>query len=154
MARGESSAISPGVPQPGLLDRPGRRWLRLHPVGLAVGTAFAVLAMTPSLVPRDWVFQGVVSGISAAVGYGVGVILVWMLGRSARWRRVSDRVRRRLPRWVPASAWVVLLILVPVALGAMLVIAAGWQRQITALMGMEQTTTTGWSRAGPLLVVV
>jgi uncharacterized membrane protein len=137
MARRESSAISQGVPQPGLLDRLGRRWLCLHPVGLAVGTAFAVLAMTPSLVPRDWVFQGVVSGISAAAGYGVGVILARVLRRSARWRRVSDRVRHRLPRWVPASAGVALLIVVPVALVAMLVIAAGRQREIAALMGME-----------------
>ncbi|MDQ3825775.1 MAG: alpha/beta hydrolase, partial [Actinomycetota bacterium] len=154
MARRESSEISRGVPQPALLDRPGRGWLCLHPGGLAVGAAFAVLAMTPSLVPRDWVFQGVVSGISAAAGYGVGVILAGALRRSARWRRVSDRVRRRMPRWVPAFAWVALLIVIPVAVGAMLVIAAGWQREIAALMGMEQTTTTGWLRAGPLLVAV
>jgi uncharacterized membrane protein len=49
---------------------------------------------------------------------------------------------------------VVLLIVVPVALVAMLVIAAGRHREIAALMGMQQTTTTGRLRAGPLLVAV
>ena len=47
----------------------GWRWVRLHPAGVCTGTAFAALAMTPSLLPRDWLFQGLVSGVSAAVGW-------------------------------------------------------------------------------------
>ncbi|MCC2321181.1 alpha/beta-hydrolase N-terminal domain-containing protein [Cellulomonas xiejunii] len=35
--------------------------------------------MTPSLLPRDWLYQGLVSGISGALGYGVGVALARVL---------------------------------------------------------------------------
>lgn len=129
-------------------------WLRLHPVGLAVGTAWAALAMTPSLVPRDWVFQGAVSGISAAFGYGVGVALAWLVGFSARWQRVRQVVHRRAPRWAATCAWGLLLLAASVALVTMLVVAASWQREIAVLMSMEQTTTSGWLRAGPLLVLI
>ncbi len=138
-------------------DRRVRRippWLRLHPVGLAVGTAWAVLAMTPSLVPRDWVFQGVVSGISAACGYGVGVALAWLVERWARWQHMRHVVHRRSPRWVAACGWGLLLLAALVVLVTMLVVAASWQREVAVLMSMEQTTTSGWLRAGPLLVVV
>lgn len=150
----EPSTTRPEVSRSGLLDRPGLRWLRLHPVGLTVGTTFALLAMTPSLIPRDWLFQGVLSGISAAAGYGVGVTLAWLLRRSAQWRRLSKQVHPRLPPWAPTCAWAVLLITTPVALVTMLVIAAVWQREIAALMAMDQPTTGGWLRAGPLLLAV
>ncbi|WP_214369831.1 alpha/beta hydrolase [Pseudonocardia sp. H11422] len=119
-----------------------------------VGTAWAALAMTPSLVPRDWMFQGVVSGISAAAGYGTGVVLAWLAVRSARWRRVSDLVRHRAPPWADAAAWAVLLVAAPVLLVTMLVVAASWQREVAALTAMDQSTTSGWLRAGPLLLVV
>ncbi len=152
--RSGSSAISGSVPRSGVPDRPAPGRLRLHPVGLVVATAFAMMAMTPSLVPRNWVFQGVVCGVSAAAGYGVGVAITWLVRRSPRWRRVSDWVRRRLPRRLSAYAWAVPLLGVPVALGGMLVIGARWQRELAVLMGMEQTTTTGWLRAGPLLMAV
>lgn len=142
------------VPRTDQPERPKRRRVYLHPVGLAVGTVWAALAMTPSLVPRDWVFQGVVSGVSAAAGYGVGVILAWLARHSARWRRVSDLVRHRAPPWAPAAAWAVLLLAAPVLLVTMLVVAASWQREVAALTAMEQTTPSGWLRAGPLLVVV
>jgi uncharacterized membrane protein len=113
-----------------------------------------MLAMTPSLVPRDWVFQGVVSGISAAVGYGVGVTAAWLARHSARWRRASNLIRHRSPSWAIAGAWAVLLLASPVALVTMLLVGASWQREVAALMSMEQTTTSGWLRAGPLLIVV
>ncbi|RBY83862.1 hypothetical protein DQ238_02030 [Geodermatophilus sp. TF02-6] len=154
-ARAGSTAGAPPEDRGGgLLDRPGRRWLRLDPGGLLLGTLFAVMAMTPSLLPRNWLFQGVVSGISAAAGYGVGVLLAWLLRRSARVRRLASWIRDRLPRQAAGWAWAVLLVAVPVALVAMLLVSAEWQREIATLVGMSRTTTTGWLRAGPTLVVV
>jgi beta-lactam-binding protein with PASTA domain len=46
---------------------------RLSPTGVAVAVAFYCLALTPSLLPRPWYLQGVISGILAATGYMVGV---------------------------------------------------------------------------------
>lgn len=126
----------------------------LHPGGLVVGVAFAMLAMTPSLLPRDWLFQGLVSGVSGAIGYGVGVALAWLLRRSATWRRfqawVGARVPARVRRWVLPG----LCVAGVAALLVMLSVAAGWQRELTAAMGMPPTTTSGWLRAAPVLVLV
>lgn len=128
--------------------------LGLSPAGIVVGTAFAALAMTPSLLPRDWLFQGVVSGISGAAGYGVGMLLAWVLRRSVRLREFETRVRERLPDSAPTVAGWLLLALVPVILVVMLVAAAGWQQDMAVLVGSDVSTTSGWLRAGPLLVVV
>ncbi|WP_240110155.1 alpha/beta-hydrolase family protein [Streptomyces sp. MUM 203J] len=40
--------------------------------GLCVATVFFWLSLTPSLVPRPWILQGVIGGITAAIGYAVG----------------------------------------------------------------------------------
>ena len=42
------------------LDLRGLRSARVH--GLACAATFAALSMTPSLLPRSWLFQGMVSG--------------------------------------------------------------------------------------------
>lgn len=46
--------------------------------GLLVGTFFFALSMTPSLLPRTDLFQGLVSGFSLAAGYGIGVLIPWL----------------------------------------------------------------------------
>lgn len=146
---------SGGAPTAGLRrGRPRGWWLGIDPVGLATATFFAALAMTPSLLPRTWLFQGVVSGITAAVGYGLGVLLAWALRRTAWWRRLSGHVQRRAPLWLAPAARTALLLLMLVTLAVMLAAAATWQREIAALVGMEQPTLSGWARSGPLLVVV
>ena len=62
---------------------------RISFAGLMFGTVFLWLSTTPSLLPRGPLFQGVVSGGAAAVGYCVGVFIAWlvryMLSRSERW---------------------------------------------------------------------
>ena len=128
--------------------------LGLRPAGLVVGTAWALLAMTPSLVPRNWLFQGVVSGISAAVGYGVGVALVWLAARSQRWRQLAEWVRCRVPPFARRAVQVTLLVAAPVAVLAMLVVAARWQREISVLTGMDRPATSGWLRTAPVLFAV
>lgn len=44
--------------------------------GLLLGTFFFALSMTPSLLPRTALYQGLISGLSMAVGYGIGVIFI------------------------------------------------------------------------------
>ena len=82
-----------------------RAWDRLRPdlAGLVLGSVFFVLALTPSLIPRDILFQGVACGLCAATGYLVGVWLSW------NWRTWVSKVvqilweasGRSLPSWVP-----------------------------------------------------
>lgn len=52
-------------------------WESFSFVGLVVATLFFAVSVTPSLLPRVYVVQGVLSGFSLAIGYGVGVALVW-----------------------------------------------------------------------------
>src|SRR5215213_6737098 len=67
----------------------GRRRLWYTLPGAWVALGFACLAFTPSLLARSALLQGVVCGISAAIGYGVGVAGAWM------WRAFADRDPRR-----------------------------------------------------------
>jgi uncharacterized membrane protein len=41
-------------------------------IGVATAALFAILSFTPSLLPRSWVMQAVLTGISAVFGYGIG----------------------------------------------------------------------------------
>ena len=47
--------------------------------GTAVGLVFIWLSLTPSLLPRGPLFQGIVSGAAGAIGYGIGVFAVWLV---------------------------------------------------------------------------
>ena len=49
--------------------------IRLDFVGVAFGALFFCLSLTPSLLPRDWLFQGLIGGINAAIGYAIGVVV-------------------------------------------------------------------------------
>lgn len=75
--------------------------------GLIVGVAFYCLSMLPSLLPRPWLFQALVSGISLAIGYLLGYILasVW------RWlelKQPNDKIFEAL--------WRIAYIIVPVVM--------------------------------------
>jgi uncharacterized membrane protein len=50
----------------------------LSTVGLVVGTLFFAFSLTPSLIPRSTLFQGLVSGPSLATGYALGVVARWL----------------------------------------------------------------------------
>ena len=116
--------------------------LRLDFTGIGFGALFFCLSLTPSLLPRDWLFAGLIGGVNAAIGYGIGVF-------------VSRMVRRFLlagrPWWPPSlgvssamkSATVVLSF---AACVLMVIPAAAWQRQVSALMGTEGPSTTSYLR--------
>src|SRR5215216_1223869 len=103
----------------------GRRRFRYTLPGAWVALAFACLAFTPSLLPRSALLQGVVCGISAAIGYGVGVAGAWV------WRAFADRE----PRPPRPGAWRVFAISAAVALVLALVLGQWWQAQLRDLMG-------------------
>jgi uncharacterized membrane protein len=53
-------------------------WHSLSASGLVFATLFFATSLTPSLIPRTYVTQGALSGLSASVGYGVGVFFRWL----------------------------------------------------------------------------
>ncbi|MFC4377166.1 alpha/beta hydrolase [Nocardia halotolerans] len=122
----------------------------LNYAGLVLATLFFALSVTPSLVPRDWLFQGLISGINAAIGYGLGCVLEWVFRQWVRARipipSPSDRLRYALK----AAALIVCALVAAV----MLVQSARWQREITSLMGMAGTTTPAYLRTGLLSLAV
>lgn len=58
--------------------------------GIVFAGLLYVASMSPSLLPRSWWWQGVVSGILIAFGYAVGVLLAWVFTRL--WRAAKIQV--------------------------------------------------------------
>jgi uncharacterized membrane protein len=139
---------------PGPLDRRGLRWLRVDALGFTLAVAAGSLAMTPSLIPRAWFVQGVASGLSAAVGYGLGTLMWFLLRRTHRGLRFVARVRSWAPRGVRQAAWTILLVAAAALALVMLMVGASWQRQLAVLVGMEPPGYLGYLRAAPTAVVV
>ena len=112
----------PPSPEPG---KP-RKLLYVTLPGCWGALIFACLSFTPSLLPRGGVIQGLVCGITAAIGYGLGVLAAWI------WRAFADRDPRRPRRW----AWRTFII----GAGVLFAVAFGlgqyWQYEIRKLMGV------------------
>ncbi|MFC5829033.1 alpha/beta hydrolase [Nonomuraea insulae] len=100
--------------------------------GTLLATLFACASLTPSLLPRTWLYQGVMGAVTGILGYAAGAS-AGALGRSVISYRPPERVRR--------IAWRVLLggcaLLVAVALWY----SFDWQRDLRALMGMDTRIT-------------
>ena len=94
-----------------------RRWFRYTLPGAAGALLFTCLAFTPSLLPRGPVVQGLVCGIYAAIGYGLGVVAAWV------WRAFADRDARP----ARSNAWRVFAAVAGVALVAAFVLGQHWQ---------------------------
>lgn len=111
------------------LRAPGWTGARRWPdrVGLALASTFLGASMTPSLVPRGWLIQAVVSGIVAAAGYSLGVLTGFL------WRRLGAP---GIDPGVQRVAWVLLLVGGPLGVLVMTVLGARWQHELRALMGL------------------
>src|ERR1700761_2902497 len=124
-AEAEAEAGHPARPEPA--DRPW--WLRHYTfMGTAVGLVFIWFSLTPSLLPRGPLFQGLVSGFSGAIGYALGVFSVWLV-------KYMREAKSSPPP--PRIAW---LILIPVGVVGQVVMAIRfhvWQDQVRNLMGVE-----------------
>ena len=117
--------------------------VRLDFVGIVFGALFFCASLTPSLLPRDWLFAGIVGGLNAAVGYGVGVVIGKLFRRMVLRERSWWPPSRAVLWWLKALTVVGSIVLCI----AMVVPAAAWQRQVSALMGIAGPATLGYYRA-------
>ena len=126
---------------------PDRDWWqrRYTFTGTAVGMIFLWLSMTPSLLPRGPLFQGIVSGATGAIGYGLGVFGVWLV-RFMQSRPSSPRA----PRW----AWRVLAAVAVVELTIGVFYFSYWQGNVRDLMGVPQLRWFNYVQAGVLAVIL
>jgi uncharacterized membrane protein len=135
----EPGGAHAGAEPPAGRRRRWRRWFRYTLPGSVGALLFTCLAFTPSLLPRGAVVQGLVCGISAAIGYGVGVVAAWV------WRAFADRDERP----ARSTAWRVFAVVAVLALVAAFVLGQRWQSEIRDLMGVA-----GGNPAALLLVPV
>lgn len=99
--------------------------------GTAVGLVFVWFSLTPSLLPRGPLFQGLVSGAAGATGYGIGVFGVWLV----RYMR-SVETSPRAPKW----AWLSLLVVGVIGQVLMIIYFHVWQDEIRDFMGVPRLT--------------
>jgi uncharacterized membrane protein len=97
-------------------------------LGLILGTLFFAASLSPSLVPRHPVVQGVLSGFSLAAGYGIGVAI------RAIWLALQLPVPR--DRALRTGQIAAILLCAAVAAWALWQ-ASEWQNTLRALMGMD-----------------
>lgn len=110
-----------------------RAWLvryqsKFSYVGLVFATLFFAASLSPSLLPRNYIVQGLLSGIELAVGYGVGCLFVWLwnyLELPTPGSRASISAKRGITVFVAAATVISLWR------------STVWQNSIRTLMEME-----------------
>ncbi|MUL45775.1 hypothetical protein FZI85_23485 [Mycobacterium sp. CBMA293] len=112
-------------------DEPKPDWWVRHYTffGTAVGLTFIWLSMTPSLLPRGPLFQGIVSGAAGACGYGLGVLCVWLV----RYMR-SKESSPPAPRW----AWLILIVVGIIGQVLAIIWFHVWQDEVRDMMGVPR----------------
>ena len=96
---------------------------------------FFALSLLPSLLPRAAMVQGIVSGVTVMIGYGIGA------GTQALWRYLG------IPGVPGRARRVLVAIFVGLGLWAAVFTGwrqVGWQNEIRTLYGMEPASPTVW----------
>ncbi len=108
-------------------ELPARLLGSMSALGALAALLFFAASLTPSLMPRSWLIQGLLSGTCAAVGYMIGVFIGWL------WRYLE------LP-WLKKYVLVERALTLAAAIVISVVYlwqAVGWQNSIRELWHME-----------------
>lgn len=123
-----------------------RWWIRNYTYcGTMVGLIFVWLSLTPSLLPRGPLFQGVVSGSAGAMGYGLGVFTVWLI-----------RYMRSQSTSPPAASWAWPPLIAVGAIGVVVMAVRFhvWQDKVRDMMGVEHLKWYDYPLTGALSIIV
>jgi uncharacterized membrane protein len=121
-------------------------WVRHYTfTGTAFGLVFLWFSMTPSLLPRGPLFQGLVSGLSGAIGYGIGVFAVWLV----RYMRSKDSSPP-----APRRAWLILIGAGVLGMLAMVIWFHVWQDRVRDLMGVSHLKWFDYPMGAALSLIV
>lgn len=105
-----------------------------------MGSVLFALSLTPSLLPRTPLIQGLLSGCVLTIGYALGAAVEWL------WRYLELRLPSgRVGHWLRLAVAAFCIVLV----ATFLFLHAGWQNSLRAAMGMEAS-----SGGYPLLVLL
>jgi len=108
---------------------------RFSGTGLVVAGFFFALSVLPSLLPRAGYVQGIASGVTAMIGYGIGA------GGQALWDYLG------IPKLKGRARTIVLGVLIALVVWAALFSAwrqVGWQNEIRTTFGMPSVSWTVW----------
>ncbi|SBS78579.1 conserved membrane hypothetical protein [uncultured Mycobacterium sp.] len=134
----------PPAPEPEPEPKPDWWQRRYTFTGTAVGLVFLGLSLSPSLLPRGPLFQGLVSGAAGAIGYGLGVFGVWLVTFM-----LSRPASPHPPRW----AWPVLVIVGAIWLVLTIYWFHIWQDHVRDLMGVPRLKWYNYPQAGLIGVI-
>ena len=107
-----------------------RRFLHsLNFTGVLLAIIFFCVSMLPSLLPRPAMYQAIISGISVAIGYGLGVFV----SMAMRWMLQKELV----PQRYKLNAWRFLAILGSLAAVVFVIMGGRWQDEVRQLVGEQ-----------------
>jgi uncharacterized membrane protein len=112
----------------------GTRLFGLAILSLLLGLTFFAASLTPSLIPRPWILQGVLAGLVTGIGYMIGQLAL------SAWRGLE------LPRFTGRAARIAhAIVAIPVValLIWTLLRAAEWQDSVRVRFGLEPVEDYG-----------
>src|SRR6476620_10615887 len=127
-----------------------RAWWHVSRTGLFFGAAYFLTSMAPSLLPRTWYYQGIISGLCAAVGYALGVTVAWLVRAVARVIDLKVMVSGEARHWLLVAAPV----FGAVAVLGLTVANVRAQARTAAVVGLAPLDPVDWALALALATVI
>lgn len=123
--------------------RPIRFFARPDAVAGAVGLIFAWRSFYPTLMPRTWLTQAVMTALSFAIGYAIGLLAGYLVRQfSDRWSKAAPESVQRAARYIVLGGAALVVVLAFVSW-------ARWQNQQRDLVGLDRLNPI---LAAPMLV--
>lgn len=120
--------------------------------GLVLAIAAFAASTTPSLIPRGWLYQGVISAFSLLLGYAVGTTARWLLARFGVTAGPRGAARALVRRWLFIVGAVVVVVTLLTGTAAQRRIARLWDLATTPELHLVTTAATALGLALALLL--